>query len=72
MRQLVEMVRLEQAIRCAACGQVTLFEFDVPMVGAMSSSFDCPKSHSALNPAGGVEVVDLEDYEKSELAKVVL
>jgi hypothetical protein len=66
------MVRLEQAIRCATCGQVALFEFDVPTVGAMSSSFDCPKGHSALNPAGGVEVVDLKDYEKSRLAKVIL
>lgn len=66
------MLRLETAVRCATCGQVILFEVSVQAVVTGSFSFDCPNGHTTCNLAGGVEVVDLARYDRSQLRKVVL
>jgi hypothetical protein len=66
------VLRLETGVKCATCGQVVIFEVSVQAAVTKSFSFDCPKGHTAHDPAGGVEVVDLKGYDRSQLTKVTL
>jgi hypothetical protein len=66
------VLKLETAVKCATCGQVVIFEVSVQAAVTKSFSLDCPNGHTAHNPAGGVEVVDLRGYDRSHLAKVAL
>jgi hypothetical protein len=66
------VLKLETAVRCATCGQVVIFEVSVQAAVTKSFSFDCPNGHTAHNPAGRVEVVDLKGYDRSLITKVVL
>jgi hypothetical protein len=66
------VVKLETAVKCATCGRVVIFEVSVQAAVTKSFSFDCPNGHTAHDPAGGVEVVDLNGYDRSQLTKVAL
>jgi hypothetical protein len=60
-------------IKCATCGEVTIFEIPAPGPGKSKTfEFRCPKGHLATNPQGGAEVVDLKDYDESKLKRVRL
>jgi hypothetical protein len=61
---------LEMPIKCATCDKVTIFE--VTGMARAPFSFDCPGGHSALNAQGGSEIVDLKEYDRSQLPKVTL
>jgi hypothetical protein len=67
-----DVLNLETAVKCATCGQVVIFEVSVQAAVTKSFSFECPNGHSAHDLAGGVEVVDLKGYDRSQLTKVVL
>jgi hypothetical protein len=72
VRREGSVLKLEAAVRCATCGQVVLFEVSVQAAVTKSFSFDCPNGHTARDPAGALEIVDLKGYDRSRLAKVVL
>jgi hypothetical protein len=61
-------------MKCAQCGQVTIFEIDMPAAGKPKSlQFKCAYGdHLATNAAGGGETVDLKNYDESRLKKVRL
>ena len=59
-------------IKCATCGEVTIFEIIAPVMGSKTFQLLCPNGHPATNAAGGAEVVDLKDYDVRTLKTVVV
>jgi len=64
------MDKVISPVKCAQCGEVTIFEIVAPAQGKKSFSLDCPNGHPATNAAGGAEVVDLAKYDQSKLRRV--
>ena len=58
-------------MKCATCGEVTIFEIVAPVAGEKKSfEFMCPNGHPATNSKGGAEIVDLKNYDASKLKRV--
>jgi hypothetical protein len=59
-------------MKCATCGQITVFEITPPAPGKSKSfAFRCAYGdHLATNAQGGAEIVDLTNYDQSKLKKV--
>jgi hypothetical protein len=67
------MTKARAPIKCATCGDVTIFEISAPPPGASKEfQFLCPNGHPATNEAGGAEVVDLKDYDARTLKTVAV
>jgi len=64
-------VKLVQGIKCVNCGEVFVHEVTVRSDREISFSLTCPGGHLATTSEGGVEVVELRDYDQSKLRKVV-